>query len=697
MPQRGQDESILRVVLEALLDGVAAVDPQGSVLFVNNAMARLLGFKDAQSLPDLALREVLSRLQAYTDDGAALPFDQRPLVRALRGEVVHDIALTIRQPLQQRSFEVINSAFPIFAADGSVRMAVIRMRDVTEQRRALRELRSSEDRYQLAMRAIDAMLYDWNVTTGHVARSDALESLLGFRPDEAEPTVAWWRSRIHPEDVSASGSQVEEQLAAHLERHLAEYRIQHRDGRWITVVDRGIVIYDAQGQPTRVVGSTVDVTSARKAGQALRESEARFAKAFQLVPVAVALSTLEDGRYLDVNATLLALTGYSRDEVIGHTARELGVYADERDYARVRKALADDGHVYSMEVQLRDKTGGLRTSLLSADLIELSGQQCLLSATVDITERKFAETALVASEERYRALFENASDIVATLDLDFRITSINAAVERSLGYAPEDVVGTRLADYVAADEESHAPGGTYELGIRAKDGIRIIALEVRASILRDGRGHPMALHAIARDVTERKHAEARQLILMRELQHRTKNILAVVQSLVTNTLRGSSSLNQAHDSLVGRLHAVAAAQEFVTAEGRGGAPLATLVEGELAAFAGRVRIGGPPLIVGHAFAQTFTLVVHELATNAAKYGALSTPDGHVAVTWEVAPGASGPEFHFSWRERGGPRVLVPRSAGFGRRIISLLGQPTLQFLPEGLRYQLSVPMADLAP
>lgn len=692
-----QDESILRVVLEALLDGVAAVDPQGRALFVNNAMARLLSLKDAQSLPELTLREMFARLEAYTDDGAALPFDQRPLVRALRGESVIDVALTIKQPLQSRSFEVINSAFPIFAADGSVRMAVIRMRDVTEQRRTLRELKRSEDRYQLAMRAIDAMLYDWDVATGHVDRSDALERLLGFRPEETEPTVTWWRNRIHPDDVSASGSQVEEQLAARLERLLAEYRIRHKDGRWITVVDRGIVIYDADGAPTRVVGSTVDVTSARQAGQALRESEARFAKAFQLVPVAVALSTLEDGRYLDVNATLLALSGYRREEVIGQTERELGMYADERDHDRLREALAADGSVNSMEIQLRDKWGVLRTSLLSADLIELSGQQCLLSATVDITERKFAETALAESEQRYRALFENASDIVATLDLNFRITSINAAVERILGYKPEDVVGTQLAEYVAANQEARSSAGTYEVDIRAKDGVHVIALEVRASVLRDGRGMPMALHAIARDVTERKHAEARQLILMRELQHRTKNILAVVQSLVTNTLRSAGNLHQAHDSLVGRLHAVAAAQEFVTSEGGGGAPLATLVEGELAAFAGRVRVSGPPLIVGHAFAQTFTLVVHELATNAAKYGALSTPEGHVVAHWDVVAGENGPEFQFSWMEKGGPRVSAPRSAGFGRRIINLLGQPTLQFLPEGLRYQLSVPMMDLAP
>lgn len=569
----GQDDAILRVVLEALLDGVAACDASGRIFFVNKAMVRLMGFEDTDNAPELTLPEIMSRLEAYRDGGAALSLSERPLMRALRGETVVDMPLTLRLPRQNRVIEVINSALPVFADDGSVRMAVIRIRDVTEQRRALRELKHSEDRYQLALRAIDAMLYDWDLTTGYVSRSEALELVLGFKPEESEPRASWWRNRIHPDDVAALSAEVETHLATSQERHFAEYRIRHRDGRWITVADRSIALFDAKGRPTRVVGSVVDVT-----------------------------------------------------------------------------------------------------------------------------ERRQGERARAESEQRYRTLFENASDIVATLDLDFRITSINAAVERILGYSPEEVIGTLLADYIAPEQDQRAPAGAYEVLMRAKGGLRTVALEVRASILADARGKPVALHAIARDVTDRKHAEARQLILMRELQHRTKNILAVVQSLVTNTLRSATSLAQANDSLIGRLHAVASAQEFVTAEGVGGAPLSTLVEGELAAFAGRVRAEGPALIVGHGFAQTFTLVVHELATNAAKYGALSVPDGQVDVTWQVVVSAGGAqEFRFSWRERGGPPVTVPRSAGFGRKIINLLGQPTLQFLPEGLCYQVSVPMSDLAP
>jgi len=438
-------EAVLRAVLEALSDAVAAVDVKGEVLFANDAMARLLGFEDQDHIPDMPFLEGLRRIEAYGLDGTLLPLEERPLMRALRGEAVIDMPLHMRQPVQGRSYDVINSAIPLFDESGAVRMAVVRMRDVTEQRRQ--------------------------------------------------------------------------------------------------------------------------------------------------------------------------------------------------------------------------------------------------------------ETALRESEQRYRALFESASDLVFALDPDLRIMSVNQAAQRILGLAPEDMIGQPLAAFVDADEASKFRiGGTFEVGLRGKDPRSLVTLEVRASFLKDAAGVPTGIHAIARDVSERKEAEARQGILLRELQHRTKNILAVVQSLVTNTLRNSTTVAQAHEALLGRLHAVATAQEFVSADGGTGAPLLTLIDGELAPFAGRVRMEGPAMVVGNSFAQTFTLVIHELATNAAKYGAFSVPDGYVIMAWKIEPGPDEePLFHLSWVERGGPRVSLPKGSGFGRKIIGLLGQPTIQYLPEGLEYRVSFPASDLKP
>ena len=184
----------------------------------------------------------------------------------------------------------------------------------------------------------------------------------------------------------------------------------------------------------------------------------------------------------------------------------------------------------------------------------------------------------------------------------------------------------------------------------------------------DPLGQPVGVHSIARDITERRNAEARQTLLVRELQHRTKNILAVVQSIVLNTLARGSSIDAARESIVGRLQAISRAQEFVAAGKSGGAPLRELVEGQLATFAARAKIDGPPVYAGAPFAQMFALVIHELATNAAKYGSLSQPRGHVVITWAVQDGPSEPQLVFSWVERDGPPVAAPTHQGFGSRL-----------------------------
>jgi PAS domain S-box-containing protein len=326
---------------------------------------------------------------------------------------------------------------------------------------------------------------------------------------------------------------------------------------------------------------------------------------------------------------------------------------------------------------------------------------------IDITERKAAEAALADSELRYRALVDNASDIVATMDLDMRVTSVNPAVERILGYAPDEVIGTLLSRYVPADQmPTHKEmmrrrfEGTeamrYETNLLRKDGQRC-AVEVNSKLVLDPLGQPVGVHSIARDVTERRNAEARQMLLMRELQHRTKNILAVVQSIVLNTLARGHSVEAAREAIVGRLQAISRAQEFVAAGKAGGAPLRELVEGQLATFAGRARIDGPPVYAGAPFAQMFALVIHELATNAAKYGSLSQPRGHVVITWEVRNEASEPQLTFSWLERDGPPVAAPTHQGFGSRLISaaLSGTPRIAFDGQGFAYTVDVPLADV--
>jgi PAS domain S-box-containing protein len=329
-----------------------------------------------------------------------------------------------------------------------------------------------------------------------------------------------------------------------------------------------------------------------------------------------------------------------------------------------------------------------------------------LGFVLDITERKIAEQALAHSEERYRLLVDTANDIVATLDLEGRFTSINPAVKRILGYEPDELIGVSLRQLIPESELAihksmlqrkldGEESTRYEMRVFGKDRRQQHTLEVNSRLMFDGDRQPIGLHSIARDVSDRKAAEARQNILVRELQHRTKNLLAVIQSIAGNTLLHSADMRAAREALMGRLHALAHAQEFVASGSGGGAPLRELVEAELASFGARAKVDGEYLMAGSSFAQMFALIVHELATNAMKHGALSGADGEVAVSWRTSEREMEPTLQLRWQERGGPTVKAPASTGFGTQLISLIGKPQIAYHPEGFEYRLAVPLAEV--
>jgi PAS domain S-box-containing protein len=329
-----------------------------------------------------------------------------------------------------------------------------------------------------------------------------------------------------------------------------------------------------------------------------------------------------------------------------------------------------------------------------------------LGGVLDITERKIAEQALAHSEERYRALVDTANDIVATLDLEGRFTSINPAVQRILGYQPHELIGVPLRRLIPHDELAiheamlkrklqGEESTRYEMQVFARDGRQRHTLEVNSRLMFNADRRPVGLHSIARDVSDRKAAEARQNILVRELQHRTKNLLAVIQSIASNTLLHSPDVRAAREALMGRLHALAHAQEFVASGAGGGAPLRDLVEAELSSFGARAKVDGEFLMAGSSFAQMFALIVHELATNAIKHGALSGPGGEVAVGWRTEHAESEPTLVLRWEERGGPPVTPPASTGFGTKLISLIGKPQIAYRPEGFEYRLVVALSEV--
>jgi PAS domain S-box-containing protein len=231
-------------------------------------------------------------------------------------------------------------------------------------------------------------------------------------------------------------------------------------------------------------------------------------------------------------------------------------------------------------------------------------------------------------------------------------------------------------------------------------------VERRSSVSYDGEGRPTRVAGVSIDVTERKGAEERQRVLVAELDHRVKNALATVSSIVSHTGVGNRSVTDFVAALEGRVRSMAATHELLGAGCWRGVSLKQLVRRELAPYAARnnTRVSGPEVVLRAEAGQAMAMVLHELATNAAKYGALSTKEGRVSIRWDQRVNGCGlpPRLVLEWRESAGPPVIAPKNPGYGTTTIRDLipyefgGTVDLVFAPEGIRCRVELPAAWLS-
>ena len=330
---------------------------------------------------------------------------------------------------------------------------------------------------------------------------------------------------------------------------------------------------------------------------------------------------------------------------------------------------------------------------------------------VDITERRGVDQALRERDEQLRQdqrLVELSRDPIFIWDFDDGIVFWNRGSEELYGYSRAEALGKRKDQLL----QTEVPGSSFaelrskllteggfsgEVRHRTKDG-RPLTIETRILLETMG-GRRLALES-TRDVTERKQWERRQHLLLGELAHRVRNTLAVVQAIAHQSLRTAKSSEQFVERFDGRLAALASAHTLLVNSDWVGADLATLARSQLEAYLGenpqRVQIGGEPITLPADLATPFGLVLHELATNAAKHGALSRPTGNVSLTWGLSSGKDSRVLKVVWRERGGPPVHRNAPGGFGSALIEN-GIPAAkvqrQFDPAGLVCTIDVPLS----
>ncbi len=305
----------------------------------------------------------------------------------------------------------------------------------------------------------------------------------------------------------------------------------------------------------------------------------------------------------------------------------------------------------------------------------------LARQAADLIERTEAEQVA----QRLSAIVDSSYDAIVSNDLNGIITSWNYGAERLFGYKAEEVIGKPLLILTPADHRNEEPNidrirrgervEPYETVRRRKDGSSVDIL-LTVSPVKNAYGRIVGASKIAHDISERKRGEELLRTVMHELSHRSKNLLSVIQAMAQQTARLSPSVDAFLDRFIGRVQGLAASQDLLVHQNWTGVSLDELVRQQLQAFggrdAGRIEADGPPLHVAPDAAQTLGLALHELATNASKYGALSVSGGSVSVQWNIEPGSGAPRFRMSWRERGGPSVETPERSGFGRMLIERL-------------------------
>jgi PAS domain S-box-containing protein len=314
------------------------------------------------------------------------------------------------------------------------------------------------------------------------------------------------------------------------------------------------------------------------------------------------------------------------------------------------------------------------------------------------------------TENRMRAVVNTVVDGIITIDDQGTIENLNPAAARIFGYNLEEVIGCNVnmlmpepfrsehARYLVSylrTGQAKIIGNGRELTGERKDG-SIFPMELAISEMKVT-GRTM-FTGIVRDITERKLAEEHQKTITSELQHRTNNLLTVVQTITNRTLSGGYSLKEANEVLAARLRALARANKQLTKLDWSGLTLGEIINSEMEPYLARCEIEGTDILLDRLYAQNFSLVLHELATNAIKYGALSNLEGRVHITWGTKGNGRDSQLIFHWREQGGPPVVAPKRQGFGSTLLrGSFANVRSNFDTNGFSCEIEVPFREVAP
>ena len=440
---------------------------------------------------------------------------------------------------------------------------------------------------------------------------------------------------------------------------------------------------------------------------------------FDLAPCGLAVLA-PDGAFLRINRKLLEWTGFSEPELVGwKNMAELLDGARPKFLADLDRTMSGEmGCVDEVFMLFRRQSGeSLPVYLNFARHIDAAG-----SATIHVAafraEHRFQQEAELRrgkqAAEQLAAIVSNSVDAIASVDPQGFVLNANHAFCEIFQYKMEELIGAHLGDVIVpedllpelAEKLRSASRGPVEPRIvkrRRKDGL-VLDFSLSTAPIHDEKGEVVAISAIYRDVAPLMRAAEHIEFLLREVNHRSKNMLAVVQAVARQTARLAATPELFIEGFMARLAAIGSSHDLLVSRDWRGVQIADLTTSQFSHLdveqRGRIVISGDYLEINPRAAEAYGLALHELSNNAVKYGALSNPSGAVELRFQLDRQKEA--YVLTWRERGGPAVAKPPRVGFGNIVLTRMspmaiqGESEIDYVPEGLFYRLSAPIAQIA-
>jgi PAS domain S-box-containing protein len=747
-------QSSSQALLDLLPAAVYICALDGTIVRFNRRAAELWGREPLLGDPR---DRFCGSYRMYRLDGGSLPHDECPMADILRnGTPVRDQEVVIERTDGSRCIALVNIR-PLKDAAGNITGAVNCFHDITERKQAEQEyvltrnqveeltlkLAQERDQSRALIDAQPAAIYTADAAGRITFYNNAAAELWGFRP-ELGKTELWrlWKL-YHSDGREMQPSEYPIAVALELKRPIRgmEAVAKRPDGTRVPFLAYPTPLFDASGALVGAVNMLVDISERRRAEKeqaALHQLTDRLYRA--------------DRREAVYDAALDAISGALGCE------RTSILLVDESGVMRfvAWRGLSDayrrglDGHSPWMrnakdpqpicieDVDSADLPDSLKATVKAEGITacafiplmakgELIGKfmayyrvpHAFTQGEIDLAvtvarQLGFGIERICSDEERRSAeqagrllvsIIENSDDAIVSKDLNGIVTSWNQGAERVFGYTAEEMVGRPIVTLIPPDRHNEEADilnrirrgeriDHFETVRRRKDGT-LIDVSLTVSPVRDGTGKIAGASKIVRDITERKEAQARHDMLTREIQHRTKNLFAVVQAVVSRSFAGKKTVGEAESAVLSRLSSLAQTHVLLMDQQWRGAELVEIVNAEMQPYADRVLAHGPSFVLSAKAAQNFALAIHELATNAAKYGALSATAGRVFISWSLAKKNGSTQFTFRWQERGGPAVSPPAKKGFGSAVLEQVMAeyfdvpPIIEFASGGVCYELS--------